>query len=226
MTGLSKITDKILDEARRDAAAKLAQADAEAARISEEYAKKADNITAAANAAAKSEAEEIAIRARSSEKTLRKNAMLEAQSELIDRAFAVARKELAELEDGARLELLTGLLCACLWAEYDAENEREALYGFDGEQNEPYIYEIMLNPRDREKLGQSLMNNFKRRIVGKDMGDLPDRVRLSSDTVDIDGGLVLRRGSVETNNSLEAIFSYLRPRLEAEVARILFTKER
>jgi V/A-type H+-transporting ATPase subunit E len=223
MTGLSKITDKILDEARRDAAAKLAAADAEAARISAEYAEKANNITAAANAAAKGEAAEIAMRARSGEKTLRKNALLEAQSELIDRAFAVARKELSELEGEARLDLLTGLLCACLWAEYEAENEREALYGSDGEQDEPYIYEIMLNPRDREKLGPSLMNNFKRRIVGKDMGDLPERVRLSLDTVDIDGGLVLRRGSVEINNSLEAIFSYLRPRLEAEVARILFS---
>ena len=222
MTGLSKITDKILDEARRDAAAKLAAADAEAARISAEYAEKANNITAAANAAAKSEAAEIAMRARSGEKTLRKNVLLEAQSELIDRAFAVAKKELAELEGEARLELLTGLLCACLWAEYDAEKDREALYGTDGEQDEPYIYEVMLNPRDREKLGQSLMNNFKRRIVGKDMGDIPERVRLSSDTVDIEGGIVLRRGSVEINNSLEAIFSYLRPRLESEVAKILF----
>ena len=63
---------------------------------------------------------------------------------------------------------------------------------------------------------------LKRRIVGKDMGDLPERVKLSSDTADIEGGLVLRRGSVEINNSVEAIFSYLRPRLEAEVAKILF----
>ena len=221
MTGLSKITDKILDEARRDAAAKLAEADAEVARISAEYAEKANNITAAANAAAKSEAAEIALRARSGEKTLKKNALLETQSEMIDRAFAVARKEIAELEGEARLDLLTGLLCACLWSEYDAEKQREAIYGED-EKDEPFIYEVLLNQRDRDKLGARLMESFKRRIVGKDMGDLPERVRLSSDTADIEGGLVLRRGSVEINNSVEAIFSYLRPRLEAEVAKILF----
>ena len=221
MTGLSKITDKILDEARRDAAAKLAEADAEVARISSEYAEKANNITAAANAAAKSEAAEIAQRARSGEKTLRKNALLQTQSEMIDRAFAVARKEVAELEGEARLDLLTGLLCACLWSEYDAEKQREAIYGED-EKDEPFIYEVLLNQRDRDKLGARLMESFKRRIVGKDMGDLPERVRLSSDTADIEGGLVLRRGSVEINNSVEAIFSYLRPRLEAEVAKILF----
>lgn len=222
MTGLSKITDKILDEARRDAAARLAEADAECKRISEEYAKKAEKITAAATAAAKGEAAEIAQRARSGEKTLHKNALLEAQSEMIDRAFAVAKKEVSELEGEARLELLTGLLCASLWAEYDAEKERLALYGDDEESDGPVDYEVILNPRDREKLGASLMNNFKRRIVGKDMGDMPERVRLSEDTANIDGGLVLRRGSVEINNSVEAIFSYLRPRLEAEVAKILF----
>ena len=221
MTGLSKITDKILDEARRDAAAKLAEADAEVARISAEYAEKANNITAAANAAAKGEAAEIALRARSGEKTLKKNALLETQSEMIDRAFAVARKEVAELEGEARLDLLTGLLCACLWSEYDAEKQREAIYGED-EKDEPFVYEVLLNQRDRDKLGARLMESFKRRIVGKDMGDLPERVRLSSDTADIEGGLVLRRGSVEINNSVEAIFSYLRPRLEAEVAKILF----
>lgn len=221
MTGLSKITDKILDEARRDAAAKLAEADAEVARISAEYAEKANNITAAANAAAKGEAAEIALRARSGEKTLKKNALLETQSEMIDRAFAVARKEVAELEGEARLDLLTGLLCACLWSEYDAEKQREAIYGED-EQDEPFVYEVLLNARDRDKLGARLMESFKRRIVGKDMGDLPERVKLSSDTADIEGGLVLRRGSVEINNSVEAIFSYLRPRLEAEVAKILF----
>ena len=222
MTGLSKITDKILDEARRDAAQRLADADAESKRISEQYAEKAKNITVAANAAAKSEAAEIAQRARSSEKTLHKNALLDVQSEMIDRAFEVAKKEIRELEGEARLELLTGLLCAALWSEYEAEKQRDELYGADEESEGPRYYEVLLEKRDREKLGDALMSNFKRRIVGKDMGDLPTRVRLSDDVANIDGGLVLRVGSVEINSSVETIFSYLRPRLEAEVARILF----
>lgn len=222
MTGLSKITDKILDEARREAEAKLAEADAECGRISGEYAKKAKNITEAANAAAKGEATEIAQRAHSGERTLKKNALLRVQSEMIDRAFEVAKKEVDELEGEARLELTTGLMCAALLAEYDAEKERKALYGEDEEESEPRVYEVMLNPRDREKMGTALINNFKRRTVGKEMGDLPERVRLSDDTVNINGGLVLRCGNVEINNSTEAIFSYIRPRLEAEVAKILF----
>lgn len=221
MTGLSRITDKILEEARRDAAEKLAEADAECKKISAEYAEKAKNITVSANAAAKSEATEIAMRTRATEKTLQKNIMLELQSEMIDRAFDVARKEICELEGEARLDLLTGLLCATLWSEYEAEQQRSQLYGDDGETEKP-IYEILLEKRDRDKLGSALMTSFKRRIVGKDMGDLPERVRLSDDVASIDGGLVLRVGSVEINNSVDAVFSYLRPRLESKVARILF----
>ena len=222
MTGLSKITDKILDEARREAAAKLAEADAESKRIFEEYSEKAKNITAAANAAAKSEAAEIALRTRASEKTLHKNALLDVQSEMIDRAFEVAKKEIRELEGEARLELLTGLLCAALRSEYEEEKKRDELYGSEEDDGEQRYYEVLLEKRDREKLGNALMNNFKRRIVGKDMGDLPSRVKLADDVADIDGGLILRAGSVEINSSVDTIFSYLRPRLEAEVIKILF----
>ena len=220
MTGLSKITDKILDEARREAAARLAEADAECKKISEEYAEKAKNITAAANTAAKNEASEIAARTRSAEKTLQKNIMLDLKSEMIDRAFEVAKKEIRELEGEERLSFLSGLLCAALFAEYEAQKDREEIYG-DVEE-EPAVYEVLLEKRDRDKLGKELITSFKRRIVGKDVGDLPERVRLSDDVANIDGGLILRVGNVEINNSVEAIFSYLRPKLEAEVARILF----
>ena len=220
MTGLSKITDKILDEARREAAEKLMAADAECKRISDEYAQKAKNITEAASAAAKTEATEIAMRTRSAEKTLQKNIMLDLKSEMIDRAFEVAKKEIRELEGEDRLSFLSGLLCAALWSEYEAQKDRAEIYGDGGE--EAAIYEVLLEKRDHDKIGNELITSFKRRIVGKDMGDLPDRVKLSDEIANIDGGLILRVGSVEINNSVEAIFSYIRPRLEAEVARILF----
>ena len=222
MTGLSKITDKILDDARRDAAQRLADADAECKRISEEYANKAKNITEASLAAAKNEAGEIALRTRAAEKTVRKNIMLGLQGEMIDRAFDVAKKEINELEGEERLELLTGLLCAALWSEYEAQKDRVELYGDQETDETAQVYEVLLEKRDHDKLGEALISNFKRRIVGKDMGDIPERVVLSSDVANIDGGLVLRCGSVEINNSVEAIFSYLRPKLEAEVAKILF----
>ena len=222
MTGLSKITDKILDEARRDAAERLAAADAESARISAEYKEKAEALTSAANARAKSEAEEIISRTRSGETALRKNLLLKTQGEMIDRAFEIAENELVALAGNEKLELLTGLLTASLVAVWEAEQSRDEIYGADENDGAPRIYEVLLNAKDRERYGEALIGNFKRRIVGKDLGDLPARVVLAKDSADIEGGLVIRVGSVEINNSFGAMVAQLRPVLEAQVARVLF----
>ena len=221
MIGLSKITDKILDDAKAEAAQRLAQADEECARISAQYREKAEKESALAAADAKEEATEILSRAKASESTLKKNITLKVQSDMIDRAFAVAKDELCNLGDEEKLSLLTDILLSVLASEWEAEQSRESIYGADEEEGER-IYEVMLNQKDRAKLGDALINNFKRRIVGKDFGDLPSRVSLSDSTVNIDGGLVIRVGSVELNCSIETIVERLRPSLEAKVLKILF----
>lgn len=220
MIGLSKITDKILDEARRDADERLAQADAECARIIAEYKEKTDATVAAINAQAKNEAAEIVSRTRSGESTVRKNILLKIQGDMIDRAFEIAEKELSSLNSGERMELLTGLLTAAMISEWEAEQSRTEVYGDECEAER--IYEVVLNPKDREHHGEALINNFKRRIVGKDMGDIASRVVLSNDTANIDGGLIVRVGSVEINSSVRSMVAQIRPALEAKIAKILF----
>lgn len=220
MTGLSKITDKILDEARREAAARLADADAECARINSEYKAKADRAVNALNAEAKNEAAQIVSRTRAEEATVRKNLLLKTQGEMIDKAFEIAEKELVSLSGNERLELLVGLLTALMASEWEAEQTRDEIYGDEDEGER--IYEIMLNPKDREHHGEALINNFKRRIVGKDMGDIASRVVLCKDTADIEGGLIVRVGNVEINSSVRSLVAQLRPALEAKVAKILF----
>jgi V/A-type H+-transporting ATPase subunit E len=222
MTGLSKITDKILDEARRDAAATLAQADAESARIAAEYKARAADIESHLNAQARARAEEVVSRTRSGEATARKNILLKTRGEMIDRAFEVAEKELNALSGDARLELLEGLLTAAMSAEWEAEQSRTEIYGDDIAQEGERVYEVLLNPKDREHLGDKVISNFKRRIVGKDMKDIAARVRLAKDTADIEGGLVIRVGSVEINASISSIIADLRPTLEARIEKILF----
>jgi V/A-type H+-transporting ATPase subunit E len=221
MTGLSKITDKILDEARAEAAARLAEADAECARINAEYKEKTDKTVNALNATARSEAEDIVSRTRSGEAAMRKNALLKTQGEMIDRAFEIAEKELAELGADERVELMTGLLTAVISAEWEAEQSRDDIYG-DTDEGER-IYEVMLNPKDRANHGKTVINNFKRRIVGKDMGDIASRVVLSDNTADIEGGIVVKIGSVEINSSVHTLVAGLRSSYEAKVAKILFS---
>lgn len=223
MTGLSKITDKILDGARRDAAVILAQADAESARIAAEYKAEAEAIESRLNAQARARAEEVVSRTRSGEATARKNILLKTRTEMIDRAFEVAQKELNALSGEARLEILEGLLTAAMAAEWEAEQSRAEIYGDgDGEEEGERIYEVLLNSKDREHLGNAVISNFKRRIVGKDMADIASRVRLAKDTVNIEGGLVIRVGSVEINATIASIIAGLRPSLEARIEKILF----
>ena len=222
MRGLSKITDKILDEARAEAAERLAAADAESAKIYAEYKQKAEQEAQAAEVSAKEEAAQILARTKSSEQTVRKNVIFKAQGEMIDRAFASAKDELCELPDDQKLELLAGLLLAALSAEYEAEQSRADVYGEDEDEGVRY-YEIMLNAKDRERIGDALIKQFKRKIVGKDLGDMPSRVSLSKNTANIEGGLIIKVGDVEINCSIETIVSRLRPTLEAKVAKILFT---
>ena len=221
MTGLSKITDKILDEAKKEAEAKLAEADAQCARIDAEYKEKTDKTVGALNSAAKAEAEEIVSRTRSSEAAIRKNTILKTQGEMIDRAFEIAEKELAALSGEERVELMTGLLTAIISAEWEAEQSRDDIYG-DVEEGER-IYEVMLNPKDRANHGVAVINNFKRRIVGKDMGNIASRVVLSESTANIDGGIVVKIGSVEINSSVHTLVAGLRSSYEAKVAKILFS---
>lgn len=223
MTGLSKITDKILDEARAEAAQRLAEADAECERISAEYKEKAEKITVAANADAKNEATEIVMRTRSGEAALRKNLVLKMQGEMIDKAFEIAENDLVSLSGNERLEFLTSLLTSALTSEWEAEQSRAEIYGVEDEEDGgERIYEVMLNAKDRANHGEALLNNFKRRIVGKDMGDLPARVKLSSDCANIEGGLIIKVGRVEINNSVSSIVAAIRSRLEPQVVKILF----
>ena len=222
MKGLSKITDKILDEARAEAAKRLADADAECAKIYDEYKQKAENEAALAASDAKEEAAQIIARTKSGEQTVRKNIIFKMQGDMIDDAFKMAKDELCELPDDQKLELLSGLLLSALSVEYDAEQSRADVYGAEEAQTVRY-YEVVLNARDRERIGEPLINGFKRKIVGRDLGDMPSRVSLAKDSAEIDGGFIIRVGDVEINCTIEAIVSRMRPKIEAQVAKILFS---
>ena len=116
---------------------------------------------------------------------------------------------------------MTGLLTALISAEWEAEQSRDEIYGDEGEAER--IYEVMLNPKDREHHGKTIISNFKRRIVGKELGDIASRVVLSDKTVDIDGGIVVKMGSIEINSSVHTLVASLRSSYEVKVAKILFS---
>ena len=207
MTGLSKITDKILAEARTDAAAKLAEADARAGEISRAALSRAAELRAKIDENAKREATEVVSRAKSSEAMIRRNTLLTEKSAMIDEVFAAAHRELSSLSDEKYLELLTLLSISVLTQLVEDEKTNFEVYG---EEADPAPYEVLLNSRDMGRCGAGLKTA------------LPKYALLSNEAVSIDGGVVVRHGNVEVNCSLRALIEQIRPSLEAKVSHILF----
>lgn len=220
MTGLSKITDKILAEAQEDAAKKLAEADERCEEIARDYAARAEEIRKTLNEDAKREATEIISRAKSGEAMARRNVLLEAKSARIDEAFDLAYQEIMNLSDERYGELLSMLLTSVIKQQTEHEKISRELYG-EEDAPEADVYEVLLNEKDRERFGTSLLNSFYQRM-GMDDQAIFNRVVISASVVNIDGGLIVRCGSIEINCSLRSLFDQIRPELEAKVSRKLF----
>ena len=221
MIGLSKITDKIINEARADANEKLLAADARCAEIKKDYEARAKEIERSISVRSKAEAEELIGRARSGEENIERNTFLEAKGDLIDRTFERAKREILEMPETEYLEFLTSLLAATFTAQIADEKHNRELYGEDGDETVE-SYEVLLNARDKERIGAKLVEGAKAKLKGDDAKAFAHKLVMADDVIDIDGGLVLRCGSMEINNSVKAIFGELRPRIEAEVSRVLF----
>ena len=108
--------------------------------------------------------------------------------------------------------------------------------------------EIILNANDRDRVGELVVSKANailaaasapgvaETLKGSKAGDLLSKVvtganaliqgtallTLSKETADIDGGLILRSGSVEVNCAFETQLRMLREEMAAQVAGILF----
>ena len=80
------------------------------------------------------------------------------------------------------------------------------------------------NVEDALPLGKALIDGLHRSVVGKmKLSDL-EKIKLSNDTANINGGLILRCGAVESNCSLSMLFAEARRTTEAKVNEALFGK--
>lgn len=220
MTGLEKITSRILADAKAQAQEILDEA------AEKSFSVRAQNLTNAQAAQdrliaeAEKEGEALVIRAKSSAAMTRRNVELAAKSAMIERAFSRAMQEIYEMDRAEYAELLLSLLCKTLNAQRESERDSMRLYGED---IAPEYYELMLNARDGGDVAQSVMNGVRAAAVsGKIPADMAIKVRLCPTPVEIDGGLVLRCGDIETNCSFAMMLATVRPVLEPRIQQILY----
>ena len=79
-----------------------------------------------------------------------------------------------------------------------------------------------MNAEDRERFGVDVINAARRNVERKVGADRLSMLCLSDEVADIEGGLILRAGDVETNCSLPVLLAEVRRSIEGKVASILF----
>ena len=219
MTGLEKVIGKILADAEADAKEILDKAEAECAAIRAKYEAETEAELEALREASDRECQALIVRARSSATMAKRNAVLEARAKLLDEAYAQAERQIKSMSGEQYLDMLQKMLRSALKRQLEGEEESIRLYG---ENISPEAYEVLLNGRDRAALGEKLMTAFRGGYGAKLPAAAMSKLRLSSDTASIDGGLILRCGLVETNCSLAMLMAENRRETEAKVSRILF----
>lgn len=199
MTGTEKIKAKILEDAEVRANQILEQAQAEAREIKENALKEAEQKRAEILKKGESDGREAYRRMMSEANLEGRKEILKAKQDLVESAFSLAMDKLCKLPDKDYQKLLEDM------AVEAAKNE-------DGE--------ILLSEQDRNRVDKDFVKNINKRIasVGKS-----GKLALSKDCIKTSGGFVLRYKDMEINNTFEVIFEMLKPKLENDVVKILFT---
>ena len=198
MTGTKRIVSHIEAETQSEIDALLAQAQANAAEITAEYAQKAEAEAAELLRAGKESAEQ---RVQRQERTTRLEArkdILGLKQELVSAAYDKAKEAILAMDEDKYVAFLA------------AQAGAAALTGRE---------EILLNKTDRDRIGAKLLAAANAAAVKR---GLPGEMKLSDETRAVSGGLILRRGSIEVNCTLEKLLEMSRSALDAEVASVLF----
>ena len=219
MTGLEKVTGKIIADAEADAREILSKADDECVAIREKYGAALEAELERLTEAGDRECQALIVRARSSAAMAKRNAILEARAAILNEAYAAAEKQVRTMNNEQYLDLLQKMLRSALKRQIEGEEESMRLYGED---IAPDVYEIILNSRDLSSFGDKLISAFRMGLGARFPVATLVKLRLSAETAPIDGGLILRCGPVETNCSLSMLMAENRRETEAKVSRILF----
>lgn len=223
MTGLEKIKARIISDAENDASVIIANAEKECKRIEDENEEKIRVLRSKMNESAMREGEAIITRAKSSAEVEKRNLYLARKSELVDKVFENAYKDILSQTEEKYLTMLENMLVSVLVGCVKSEQESLEMYGEDTTSE---TYEVIFNKNDREKYGQKVISDVKASALDRIPERMISRLRLSSDIAAIDGGLILRCGDIETNCATEMIFASIRDELEGTVNKILFEERK
>lgn len=193
MNGLDKIIARMEADTRVECDALAANAAGNADAILRDYQAQADAVARDSAQRTETQAAEHLEHLNGSSQLVCRQRVLAAKQQLIDEAFARAAQALAALPQADYIDLL-----ASLAAENGSGDE-----------------ELLLSKTDRDAVGAAVVEAANAKKPGA-------AFRLSEETRDTGGGLVLRRGRVELNCSFTEKLRQLRQEESSAVAQLLF----
>lgn len=219
MNGLQNIIKKIEEDAKLQCEEILEAAKLEAESIKAEYAEMTADSESDIAAKFEKEAEAMITRAKSSSAMTKRNIVSGQRSENVALAYKNALDFLYSLPRERYAQLLMDLAVSAIKNHAAAAASKEAMYG---ETSGNVSYELVLNERDREELGEycvfTIKNNYKKELGS----DVLRRFTLAPDTAKIDGGVIVRAGSVEENCSLSLMIEDMRTKLDPVIYKTLY----
>lgn len=193
MNGLDKIIARMEADTRVECDALAANAAGNADAILRDCQAQADAVARDSAQRAETQAAEHLEHLNGSSQLVCRQRVLAAKQQLIDEAFARTAQALTALPQAAYVDLL-----ASLAAENGSGDE-----------------ELLLSKTDRDAVGAAVVEAANAKKLGA-------AFRLSEETRDTGGGLVLRRGRVELNCSFTEKLRQLRQEESSAVAQLLF----
>ena len=194
MKGTEKLIAHIKADADAQVNAILAQAEQQCAGIRADFDKQAAALYAERLRAGVKETQDKVDSAQRIARMEGRKELLAAKQELVSRSFRMAQERIVALPEDQYVSFL-----AKLAAQASVTGDEE----------------IVLNARDRKAIGEKLVQAANKRLGN-------GRLTLSEDCGDFAGGLILRRGSIEANCTVELLVELSQGELSAKVAEILF----
>lgn len=196
MAGIEKITNEINADAEREAAEIISTAEESAKKLIDKTREECDAYMAAAGERTDKRLADEAKKTASQCEQAEKLIILEAKQDIIEDILRKAKAKLLIQDTSEYFETLATLLQS---------------------QVQPDKGELLLSDKD---LGR-MPADFKSRVqsIATKHGGMLD---ISQETVDIDGGFILRYGNIEINSSFDALFDENRERLLDVVNDILW----
>ena len=194
MKGTEKIIAHIQADAKAQADAILAQAEQQCAEIRQNYEIKArDAYGEKIRVGVKANQDKLDSIDRLARMEGRKS-VLALKQEMVSASFDRACEMLVSLPGDKYVELL-----AKLAAQASVSGDEE----------------LVLNERDRAGIGEAVVKAANEELGG-------GKLTLAGETGDFKGGLILRRGSIEANCTVELLVELCRGEMSAQLAKVLF----